>query len=162
MKLRSIILIILPLGLLLAGALAQRPPGPGFHPPTEEEKAQIRARIGISVEQQQQIEAIYKNDFQQERELRTRMHNLYQQLSALYDNFDFDRKQAAALRRQIFQLYKQRLALHAGTQEKLRHVLSREQFDRLTAMTHEIRERMRAMHPWPGRGPHGPSRPVPQ
>ncbi len=153
MKYRSLALAALPLALVLGQALAQ-------HGPSEEEKERIRVRIGITREQNSQIEAIYAEDRRQDMELRGRMGELYRQLDTVYD----DRSQASIVRKQICGLYRQRIAIHADTQEKLRRVLNRDQFARLTAMVHEWRDRFRKDHQWgggPGRGPGGPHGQVP-
>src|SRR5690348_1432026 len=139
---RLLIVPALLLSLLAPVLGAQRPGGPPG-PPSEEEKERIRGRLGITRDQQTQIEAIFADTGRQMREIDTRMRDLYHQLYAAYDAYDFDRNQAHALRKEIAGLYRRRMALHAENEEKLRRILNRDQFDRMRAMMREMRDKHR-------------------
>ncbi|HXG24294.1 MAG TPA: Spy/CpxP family protein refolding chaperone [Chthonomonadales bacterium] len=117
--------------------------GGGQRGPTEEEREKIRLRIGITKEQQTQIEQLYVETDQQRREIGRRMHMLYRQLFTLYDNYDFDRNQARAIRRELTDLHRRTLWLHAENEEKLRKILTKEQFDKLRALMREKRDEWR-------------------
>lgn len=141
----------------LALMLATLSPSLGQRLPTEEEKEKIRQRIGITREQQNQIEALFMQTEQQKREIGMRMRELFRQQYALYENYDFDREQATAIRKEIMSLHKRTLLLHAENEEKLRRILNRDQFTRLRAMLKEQREQWqrdweRRRRPGPGLG----------
>src|SRR5437016_7939043 len=108
---------------------------------SDEDKEKNRIRLGITKEQEVQIEGIWKSAGDQERELRKKEMGLYMQLHDITDIYDFDRNQASAVRREIYQLFKQRLTIHAETQEKIRRVVTKEQFDRMTALAKEMHEK---------------------
>lgn len=133
-------------------------PASGFQrPPTDEEKEAVRVRIGISKDQQAQIEAAWAENRRQSEELSKKMNDLRRQLYGLYENYDYDRAQADGLRHQTQVLYRKRLEVFGQTQEKMRKILSRDQFNRLQAIMREQREKMR--RDWESRrGPGGPGR----
>ena len=127
--------------------LAQRPP-------SDDEKEKMRLKIGITKEQQAQFEAIFTDEQKQDREIRDKERELYGQLRKMYEDYSFDRNQAMSIRRELGGLYRKRLFLHSETQEKMRKILTREQFDRMTAAMKEMREKWMREHP--RRGPGGP------
>src|SRR5437870_4512448 len=106
--------------------LLQRPPA--CQPPSPEEKERARLRIGITPQQQAEIENLFKQTGQERRAINARMHDLYHQLHLLYDAYDLDRRKARAVRDEIMTLNRRILTLHADTEEKLRRILNREQF----------------------------------
>jgi Spy/CpxP family protein refolding chaperone len=123
-----------------------RPPGgpPGFQRgPSEEEKERIRLRIGITREQQQQIEALYMETERQKGEVFTKMRELYTQLESMYDVYEFDRDQARNIRREITRQHVKIMMIHVDNEEKLRRILTREQFEKLRAIMREGREKLR-------------------
>lgn len=138
----------------LALFLAIIPSALGQRLPTEEEKERMRQRIGITKEQQNQIEALFMQTEQQKREIGMRMRELFRQQYALYENYDFDREQATAIRKEIMSLHRRTLLLHAENEEKLRRILNRDQFTRLRAMLKEQREQWR--RDWERRRGPGP------
>ena len=129
---------------LTGAALAQREP-------SEDEKERTRIRIGITREQQKELEAALADARRQETEIHTKTRELYGQLFAQYDIYDFSRDDAKKIRREIGKLHHRRMLIHAETQEKLRRILTREQFDRMTQLTREKYEKWRKDHP--RRGP---------
>jgi Spy/CpxP family protein refolding chaperone len=139
-------LLALPL-VLLAEPQDDKPPRPrggvgfgqfgGPRQPTEEEKEKARLRIGITKEQQAQIEALFNDTDRQMREIMGRIRELSEQLRAEYDKYDFDRNLARSLRRQIMSQRWRVSNLHANNEEKLRKILNREQFDKLRALIKE-------------------------
>jgi Spy/CpxP family protein refolding chaperone len=133
------------------------PPRPFFDSP--EEKERVRLRIGITKEQQAQIEAAHQELDQKRRELGARLWEQYRKLGAVYTAYDFDRQQAKAIRREIFSLHRQILDLHAENEERLRKILSKEQFERFQAVMKETFERLRNDRASRRGGPSGPGRP---
>lgn len=117
--------------------------GGGQRGPTEEEREKIRLRIGITKEQQAQIEQLYAETDQQRREIGRRMGELFRQLYMLYENYDFDRNQARTIRRDLTNLHRRILWIHAENEEKLRKILTKDQFDKLRALMREKREEWR-------------------
>lgn len=123
---------------LAAAIVAQGPGrGPRFGPPSEEEKERFRIRIGISKEQQAEIDKVFRESDLQMQEIRKRSGELSRQLYSLYDIYDFDRGQAKTLRRELLMLHKRMADLHAENEEKLRRIMTREQFDRMRALVRE-------------------------
>ena len=145
-------------------AVAQGPGGPGgpggrrFQGPTEEEKERNRIRIGISKEQQAEIDRVFHDSDQQMQEIRRKFGDLSKQLYTLYDSYDFDRGQANAIRRDLLRLHKRMADIHADNEEKLRRIMTREQFDRMRAIVRETMEQHRKE--WEERRRNGgPTRP---
>jgi len=133
---------------ITAGALAQRPP-------SDEERERNRVRLGITREQQEQIEALYAELDRQNREIWTRSGELFRQLDEKYSSYDLDQEGARAIRRELMGLHRRRLMAFAEFQDKLRRVLNREQFNRLQVLVREQREKWRKQ--WEqGRGRGGP------
>jgi Spy/CpxP family protein refolding chaperone len=118
--------------------------GGGQRGPSEEERERIRLRIGITKEQQAQIEQLYTETDQKRREVGIRMRELYHQLFTLYDNYDFDRNLARAIRRELTELHRRTLWIHAENEEKLRKILTKEQFDKLRTLMKEKLEEWRS------------------
>lgn len=144
------------------------PPGgrqPGFGPqfgrgPTEEEKERFRIRIGISKEQQAAIDNVFRESDQQMTEVRTRSMDLSNQLYNLYDIYDFDRAQAQSIRRDLLKLHKRMADIHADNEERFRHIMTREQFEKMRTLVREERDkRRRAWEDQHKRGPGAPGRP---
>jgi hypothetical protein len=141
-------------------AVRQGPPAGGrrFQGPSEEEKERNRIRIGISKDQQAEIDRVFRDSDQLMQEIRKKFGDLSKQLYALYDNYDFDRAQAQAIRRDLLRLHKRMADIHAENEEKLRHIMNREQFERMRAIVRESMESHRKE--WEERrkrgGPTGP------
>ncbi len=152
--------------LLLSGSLlwAQRPgqdpnmhgPGHSFpgHPPTPEEREAARQRIGITVQQQGQIEQMVTDSEKQRRDLGGQLHALYQQLGETYDSYTFDRVQEKDLRKKITDVHWKLLKVHTETEERLRKILNQDQFAKMRAEMRSHRGDRRSREP--GRGEHGP------
>jgi Spy/CpxP family protein refolding chaperone len=121
-------------------ALAQREP-------SEDEKEKARIRIGITREQQQQIEAIFADARRQEGEVHQKTRELYRQLFELYDSYEFDRQAAKKVRWEIGAQNRKRMLIHAESQERLRRVLSKDQFERMIQHGKEMREKWRRENP---------------
>jgi len=129
------------LGLMLALLAPGQNPQRG---PSEEDKEKVRLRIGMTKEQQSQIEALYAQSDQQRREIGLKMRDLFRQLEEdCYEHYDFDRSKATAIRKEIVGLHKRILLLRADNEEKLRRILNRDQFRRLRELMREQREQFR-------------------
>lgn len=133
-----------------------RPGGQG-RGPTEEEKEKFRLRLGITRDQQTQIEALHKSMD----DTRSSYIDLSRQLYTLYKTFDFDRSQAASLRSRINKLHKSMADIQAANEEKLRRILTRDQFDRMQAIIKEDRDKRRREFDERRKRDGGPSRPNP-
>ena len=122
--------------------------------PSEEDREKIRIRVGMTKDQQAQVEAIFNEERRLEGESRKKMGELYKQLSQNYDVYDNDKAAASALRKDICKQYHERIMIHANAQEKLRKVLTKDQFDKMTQMANEMRQKWMEQ-----RGNRGPGRP---
>jgi Spy/CpxP family protein refolding chaperone len=167
------ILLLLPgVGLLSAApihsASAQenpRPPqGPVRRQPTEEEKEAARKRIGMSVQQQKEIEAVFAASDAAMQEIRTRMGELMRQQWDLFGQYDFDRNAAQSLRKELLGLHRRIMLQQLENEEKIRRILNKEQFEKMRAMMKEQFEKNRQR--WgrrpgpPGSNPGGPKPPL--
>lgn len=97
----------------------------------DDDDDRARKRLGITREQQNQIEALYRATDRQRRDLRTRLDTLYREMDRLYARYDFDRARARTLANEISTLRRRSLLLYTDNEEKLRRILNREQFERL-------------------------------
>jgi hypothetical protein len=146
--------------LLLCGALivlvswcpAQKPP--------DEER---RIRLGITTDQQRQLETALSDADSRRKAIQSRLHSLYHDLHELYESYKFDKQQAQSLREQIVAQHQQMLVVFADTELKLRSILNPKQFEKLRAEMKAKMEKRRMMRSQPDfkgwRGDHGPGRP---
>jgi len=111
--------------------------------PSDEEKETIRLKIGITKDQEAKIEALHTETDQKLNDVMAKTRDLYKQLTALYDSYDFDRNQARNLRQQLTALHRRMLDIHADNEEKLRRILSRDQFEKLRQLLKEYWEKTR-------------------
>lgn len=117
------------------------PPGrPGMRAPSEAEKEAARVRIGITKEQQQQLEAILEETGKATRALFDQLREKHEQLTQLYDSYDIDREREKALFREIARLRVRLLQVHSEHETKVRQVLTREQHARMRALMKEAME----------------------
>lgn len=129
--------------------------GPRFGAPpniSPEEREKFRQRLGITVQQQEQMDALFNESFKQRRTLGERLGELFKQRGEVCDAYDFDRRRETSLRKDIERIYSQILKIHSDTEEKLRRILSREQFDRLRALREEAMKAHRDNRRPPGQG----------
>lgn len=141
MKLRGrvgLILFLLPCALSMARCSPLSEAGAArlrricaFQGDGEREKA--RMQIGISVQQQEQLTRLYAEADKREKAIGKELHGLYEQQRALYSVYLIDHNQERELRKKIEQMHSQLLQLHADTEDGLRKLLTREQFERLNA-----------------------------
>jgi|DewCreStandDraft_4_1066084.scaffolds.fasta_scaffold147961_1 Spy/CpxP family protein refolding chaperone len=124
----------------------------------DEEKERRRLRIGITKEQEAQLDALWTEQGPKRREIMEKMRDALKRLGELYDSYDFDREQARAIRREIVGLHARTMMLHLEAEEKIRKILTKEQFDKMRALMKE--EWSKRMPPRPhgsrGGGPGGP------
>ena len=157
------------LALVLALVFSGPPQGRGFGPPpgssgnfqgpSEEDKERFRIKIGATKEQQGQIDQVFRDSDIQMNEVRTKFKDLSQQLYGLYDIYDFDRNQARNVRRELLRLHKRMADIHAENEEKLRRILTKDQFERMRAlMKEEFAKKIKEMESRRGKG-GGPGRP---
>jgi Spy/CpxP family protein refolding chaperone len=159
------------IALVLALTFSGPPQGRGFGPPpggnsgslqngpSEEDKERFRIKIGATKEQQNQIDLVFKDSDVQMSEIRGKFRELSQQLYSLYDIYDFDRNLAKGIRRDLLKLHKRMADIHAENEEKLRRILTKDQFERMKAlMKEEYAKRMKDMQSRRG-GKGGPPPP---
>jgi Heavy-metal resistance len=140
---------LLMLGLLLPSHI------PAQQPPPQQQHSRFHPQlIGITPEQQKELEAFFTSVGQQRREVGSRLKALYRQLEALYDSYELDLQRALDIRKQIVKQQERLLALHGDNEIKLRRILNAEQFARLRVQMKSWREK--APHHNHGSGPeHG-------
>lgn len=106
----------------------------GYQTDNGSQLEKARQQIGISVPQQAQLEHLYADADKKEKALEEQLHDLYNRQRTLYDAYFIDHAQERDLRKSIGQLHVQILLIHADTEEKLRKILTHDQFDRLSAV----------------------------
>ncbi|MCC6730781.1 MAG: periplasmic heavy metal sensor [Chthonomonadales bacterium] len=112
-------------------------------PPSEDDKERARVRIGMSREQQAQLEAIFEGSRQEMHDLSTRMRDSYRKLNEVYETYDVDKQAAYAAIRQVMGVRKRLLLLRTENEIKMRRVLTRDQFERFRALLKEEGARRR-------------------
>ncbi|MCW3099889.1 MAG: hypothetical protein JWL77_5507 [Chthonomonadaceae bacterium] len=115
----------------------------GFQGDREKEREKARQQIGISVPQQEQLTRLYAEADKKEKAIGKDLHDLYEQQRALYSAYVIDHGQERDLRKKMEQMHSQLLQLHAETEDSLRKLLTREQFERLNAALNDHRRRNR-------------------
>ena len=116
---------------LFAAASAARASGPEFDRDDERRKERERKRLGITRVQQHLIAEHYKETDRERREIRKRLEQRERDLRRVYAVFDYDRQRANALMEEINDLRRRSMQLYANSEERLRRILTREQFQRL-------------------------------
>ena len=111
--------------------------------PTDEEKENNRKRLGISIQQQQQIDDLYKETGARMAEVRKAMGDRQRELWDVYGNYDIDEARARSLRMEIIKLHRKMGEIHADNERRLRQILSREQFGKLRELMKEQFEKRR-------------------
>lgn len=113
----------------------------GQRPQTDEEKERARVRIGITLEQQEKIEALYAETSALRKDAFGKLRETFKQLYTLQDTYEFDRMQSKVLSREIMGIHRKLLGIQLDNEEKLRKILNKEQFEKLRAMMKEEREK---------------------
>ncbi len=130
---------------------------PPRRPPNwEEEKEKARVRIGMTKEQQAQIEAIYTESEKKRQEAMRELGEKHQQLRAVYDSYEIDKTKERALLRDIVAVHWRLLRIHSEDEAKIRRILTKEQHEKLRALMKEAMEKARSR--W-NMGPRPPSPP---
>jgi Spy/CpxP family protein refolding chaperone len=115
----------------------------GSPPLSPEERERFRQRLGITAQQQEQMEALFAEAHKQRRELGKKLWELFDQRNKVCDTYDFDRSKERALRAEILKVHQQLLKINLDTEEKLRRILNREQFEKLRAARAEAMQNMK-------------------
>lgn len=144
MIMRKISLIIC-IGLLALGQIAQTQGEPdkgqgrphGKPPMSQADKDKFRQRIGLSVQQQTQMDAVFEEMGRERRPLGEKLRELHKQRHDLLSAYTMDRSKEKSLRAEITALYGRMLQLHTESEEKMRRIMNREQFERLQQMMRE-------------------------
>jgi len=146
MSTRTIVVLagLIATGLLChpASGQAQRPGPPGGsgrgfegrRGPTDEERERARVTIGMSREQQKQLEASFHDSETRMRDVMTRIRDRHKELNEVYAAYDLDRAKARGLIRELADLHRKVLESRTDNEERMRKVLTREQFDKLRAL----------------------------
>lgn len=104
----------------------------------QEDFGGLRRRLRLSEEQQEKIQKLYKDSDRRKREIDNLLKKLYRDLDKLYDQYDFDRGRVKTVSDQISEVRRRSLTLYRENEEKLRSILTRDQFERLRRIT-EVR-----------------------
>src|SRR5579872_539941 len=112
----------------------------GQRGPSEEDKEKARLRMGITKDQQAQIEKLFKDSEQKMRDLRTEMRGLYTELyDNIYGQYEIDHARANEVRKRILDLHRRMGDIHAHNEEMLRKILNHDQFEKMRALMRERR-----------------------
>lgn len=95
----------------------------------------LRRRLRLSDEQQKQIQQLYRESDRRKRENDERLKRLYSDLDRLYDRYEFDASRVREVTDEISEARRRSLTLYMDNEEKLRRIISREQFERLREFT---------------------------
>ncbi|MEP6753952.1 MAG: hypothetical protein ABJA67_00505 [Chthonomonadales bacterium] len=114
--------------------------GPTFQRPTEEEKEKNRIRIGISKEQQAKLEALFKETGDLMQEAFKKQGEKRKELSDVYKEYKYDKAKAASLQEELLQIRRQLAEISKKNEDKLRHILKKDQFDRFQTLLQEARD----------------------
>ena len=161
------VLLALTLGVSLNGAILgqgeppPRPGGGGFRgggppPMSPEEREKFRIQVGMTTQQQAQMEELFKDVHKRRGELFKRMRELFEEREKVTDTYEFDHKREKAIRNELAQINTQLLNIHLETEEKIRKILNKEQFEKLREIRRKQREEWRNK-----RAPNGGDRPAP-
>ncbi|GEM_PF-5822550 len=135
--------LIICIGLLALGQIAQtQGEGQGRPPhgkPSQEDRDKFRQKIGLSVQQQTQMDTVFEEMGRERKPLGDKLRELHKQRHELLSAYTMDRSKEKALRAEITALYGRMLQLHTESEEKMRRIMNREQFDRLQQMMREKR-----------------------
>jgi Spy/CpxP family protein refolding chaperone len=130
----------------------------GHRGPTDEEKEQNRIRLGITRQQQQQIDDLYNETRTKMGDVWKAMREAQNKLRLAYEPYDFNEGEAKSLRIEIVKLHRKMGEIQLDNERKIRAILTREQFGKLRELMKEqfqkFEERRRANRP-PG-APGGP------
>lgn len=124
----------------------------GQRGPSPEERESARRAIGITAQQQDEIEKLFKRSDP----FRQKLRDLSKQLFDVYAEYDFDRAKAASLRKEMRHVQYQLSAIQADNEEQLRKILTREQFTKMRAYMKQQFDQMRQRR---GHRPGGPPPP---
>lgn len=129
--------------------------------PSDDEKERNRQRIGISLDQQKQIDDLYKETRARMDEVRKAMQDVQKKLWDEYEKYDIDEAAIKSLRREINRQHWRFGEVQADNERRLRKILTREQFEKLRALMKEQfekrRQEMQQRRGGPGgRPPGGP------
>ncbi len=130
---------------------------------TPEEKEADRVRLGITKEQQNHIESVHAELDQKRKDLADKLWEQYRKLGTLYSSYEIDEAQTKVVRREIVSLHRRILDLHAENEQRIRRILTKDQFERFQALMKERFDKMgRGGGPrrgGPNPGPGGGGRP---
>ncbi len=146
MKRFIVVLIALSLGVMTSsGAFGQgepfiRPRGGGPPVMSPEDREKFRIRVGMNTQQQEQMETLFKDIHKRRTDLFKRMRELFEEREKVTDDYEFDHKREKAIRNELGKINAELLNLHTETEEKIRKILNKEQFEKLR----EIRKEQKA------------------
>lgn len=124
---------------------------PQGHPPiSDAEKEQNRIRLGITQEQQKQIDDLYNETRAKMDEVWKSMREKQKLLRETYQQYELDEVKAKSLRIDILRLHRKMGEVQLENERKIRTILNREQFEKLQQLMKEKFEQFRR------RGPGGP------
>ncbi|MGC8784925.1 MAG: Spy/CpxP family protein refolding chaperone [Armatimonadota bacterium] len=135
----GMILLLLLGGLVISGALAQAQPPPpprapeGQPPPRAFfDREALFARLNLTAQQRTRLTNLMNETEEKLRQLLTKLHEQRTQLMQLYQQYQFDEREALRLIQNINQVQADLLRVHHENQKQLRRILDKEQFERWT------------------------------
>lgn len=135
-------------------ALGQAPPPPppmmqpNHGPPPESPWS--GDNLQLSPDQKAKFTALAEQAQQARGSLYKQLHDLRNNLSAVYGEYQLDARKARALNDELNKVQAQLLEMHLQEQQKLRAILTPDQFNRLQAQIHQQREEERQQRHGPG------------
>jgi Spy/CpxP family protein refolding chaperone len=124
-----------------------------FSPPqgppqiSQEEKERNRQRLGISLQQQQQIDDLFKETQTKTGEVWKSLREKQGQLREAYQQYDLDEARAKSLRIDIIRLHRKMGEIQLENERRIRTILTREQFDKLQQLMKEKFEQFKRSRP---------------
>lgn len=115
--------------------------------PTPEQRERYRQKLGITVQQQEQLDALYAEADKKRKELWDKMREMNTQHWEMLETFDYDKTKERIHRYEMSKLYRSILFHHTDTEDKIRKLLTKEQFERLVAMRKEMASKWKTSSP---------------
>ncbi len=145
------------------------PNGSRLHgPPTaaqkqqwEEEKEKNRIRVGLTKEQQARLEDMFKASKDQLDELYKKQREKREELSTVFKEYKYDRSKANSIRRDLQDIRNQISDVLDKSEDNIRRIMNKTQFDRFQQMLQEQRDLRRKSRGDRSGGPGAPGGPPP-
>jgi uncharacterized protein with von Willebrand factor type A (vWA) domain len=100
-------------------------------------KEEFRQKIGMTEQQQEQMDKMFKETFQKRRDLGKKMRQQFEARQKVGNVYELDRAQLRQINNEIQRVNAQILALHVEAEEKIRRILNKDQFNKMIAFREE-------------------------